>query len=195
MDIPVVLLSGGKSSRFGADKSKVDYHGRPLIEQVISTFPVETEFIIVGPKFNLSESSFTFTREVPAGGGPVAALAAGVALVNAKYAAVIATDLPFAGKVIQELVQHLSPTQDALIPLDSSGRLQSLCAIYRVDSLRDALISLGSLDGKSMRALISLLQIKEIDLGEDFASSLLDIDAPADLQAALRLAVSRENEE
>ena len=191
----VIILTGGSSTRFGSDKSKIDFAGLPLVEQVLAYFPVETRFIVVGPSFPSTKYDLRFTQEDPPGGGPVAALAAGLQMVESEYVALVATDMPFAGKAIAQLFQYLPLTKDALIPIDSKRKPQPLCAIYRVTSLQRALSGMAALSGKSMRSLISLLEVSEIDLGGSFASSLLDIDTPADLQSALRLVNSPESAE
>ncbi len=196
MNIPVVLLTGGKSARFGSDKANTPFAGRKLVEQVIASFSNGTNFIVVGPDFIFGDRTIRFTRESPLGGGPVAALEAGIKFVESEYLALSATDIPFAGKVIAELIRHLPIGKDALLPVDDTGQRQPLCALYRVAALRKALAGLGEVEGKSMRSLISLLDIEEIDLGDAFASSLLDIDTPADLQRVLRLTKSQvDNEE
>lgn len=177
-----MILTGGKSSRFGSDKSRAEFNGRTLVEHVLNSFVGDWDFIIVGPAFPTNSPAIRFTQETPHGGGPVSAIAAGLELVNSEFVAIVATDIPFAGNVIAELIGFLPSAQDVIIPLDSAGLRQTLCAIYRSKPLHSALTEIGNLPGKSMKSLLARLDVTEINLGEAFTSSLLDIDTPEDLE-------------
>ena len=71
-----------------------------------------------------------------------------------------------------------------MMPVDSDGFRQPLCAIYRRDSLLKALDKLGDLHGQSMHALCDVLIIDEVHVKP---SALIDIDTPADLIVAHEL--------
>lgn len=183
MDITALILTGGKSSRFGSDKSLAILDGKTLLEQIVDSLPEKWPIVIVGPEFSHSRRSLRFTREEPIGGGPVSAVAAGLSCVETEFVAVIATDMPFAGQVIEDLADR-GIHADGAIPVDSEGFRQSLCAIYRVDSLESALKSLPQLHNNSMRNVIAVLDLEEVTLEAEFASNLLDIDTLDDLNRA-----------
>lgn len=180
LDIAALILSGGKSSRFGSDKTSAMLGKKTLINHVIDSIPNHWPMVIVGPTFASTRDSLQFTREVPAGGGPVCAIQAGLQLISTEFVAVAAADMPIAGRVLKELTQN-AITKDAVIAIDETGFAQTLCAIYRTDPLRAAIKSLEPLAGQSMNKLVGLLEIEKISLGKEFASSLLDIDTPEDL--------------
>ena len=183
MDITALILTGGASSRFGSDKASAILAGKTLIEQIVDSLPKEWPIVIVGPEFANSRHSLHFTREEPIGGGPVSAVGAGLTSLATEFVAVIATDMPFAGQVIQDLAERVI-LADGVIPLDSEGFRQSLCAIYRVSSLNSALKSLSQLHGNSMRNVIAALSLEDVTLETEYASNLLDIDTLADLKRA-----------
>jgi molybdopterin-guanine dinucleotide biosynthesis protein A len=183
MTISAIILTGGSSTRFGSDKTQALLGEKTIVAHIVDSLPREWPIIIVGPTFVSQRSSLYFTREEPIGGGPVYALAAGLRLVSTAFVAVIAGDMPFAARALTELIDR-QVSKDGLVLLDQEGFRQTLCAIYRTSSLESALSSMDALEGKSMRNLVDLLNVEEISLAEEFASSLLDIDTLEDLTRA-----------
>jgi molybdopterin-guanine dinucleotide biosynthesis protein A len=85
--------------------------------------------------------------EDPPGGGPVAAAAAGLALLppGIGFVALLAADLPFVTRAaISDLRRAAAaPTLDGALFIDSDGQRQLLCAVWRVASLTSRLGALG----------------------------------------------------
>ena len=182
--LSAIILTGGSSRRFGSDKSLAMLEGKTLLTHLLTDLAVNIEVVIVGPIFESQLRSLKFVRENPAGGGPVAAVDAGLAMINTEFVALIATDMPFAAAVIHELANSLETSRDGLVPLDAEGFPQTLCAIYRTDALKQAIERLGNPQGCSMRSLTALLHLKEIELTPALQSRLLDIDTREELQQA-----------
>lgn len=180
-----MILTGGSSSRFGSDKSLAILKGQSLLSRLLSDLAENIEVVIVGPAFESQLRSLKFAREDPSGGGPVAAVNAGLAMIDTEFVALIATDMPFAAAIIHELANALEMSVDGLVPLDAEGVPQTLCAIYRTSALRNALAKLGDPQGRSMRSLVGLVELKEIELSAALKSRLLDIDTPEQLQQAI----------
>ena len=180
-----MILTGGRSSRFGSDKSRAMLNGQSLLSRLLSDLAENIEVVIVGPTFESQSRSLKFVQEDPAGGGPVAAVDAGLAMIETEFVALLATDMPFAAAVLHELANSLETSSDGLIPLDAQGVPQTLCAIYRTSALRNALVKLGNPQGRSMRSLVELLELREIELSATLKSRLLDIDTPEELQQAI----------
>lgn len=187
-----MILTGGSSSRFGSDKSQAMMGADSLIENLLKSLPSEMEIVIVGPELLNASRQVKYTQEDPLGGGPVAAIEAGLKLIDSEFVVIIATDMPFASQVLDALIQNLPVTEDATIPLDSAGIRQPLCAIYRREALVEALKELGNAQGQSVRNLIHILSVKELHLDPALQRILLDIDTPSDLERAISL--SKESE-
>jgi len=187
-----MILTGGASSRFGSDKSQVLVGEYSLIENLLTTLPSEIDIVIVGPQLDKPSREVRYARESPLGGGPVAAIEAGLALIESEFVAVLATDMPFAGQILEVLLDNFPLLEDATIPLDSEGIRQPLCALYRSSALARAITELGSVQGQSVRRLIEILTVKELVLEPNLRRILLDIDTPSDLLAARNL--SKESE-
>ena len=133
----------------------------------------------------------------------MAGLAAGLHLVTTEIVGVIATDMPFAGGLLESLAQSIPPGADALMPVDTTGHRQPLCAAYRVTALRSALCALGALTGTSMRTLLTHLVVAETTsttldapfdkLDAQFDKEVLfDIDTPSDLDRSRAIMLERK---
>ncbi|MGB8385491.1 MAG: NTP transferase domain-containing protein, partial [Dermatophilaceae bacterium] len=112
--------------------------------------------------------------EDPPYGGPVAGLAAGLAAIpkpeGAPLIAVLACDVPRAGRAIPSLLEVLeqAPDSDGARLVDADGYGQNLLAVYRSASLRGAVASAdrrGDARGMSMRALVAHLRL--LDVADD----------------------------
>lgn len=179
-----VVLAGGTSKRMGGhDKLAITVAGRPLLDHAIDSVPDSTEVVVVGPQ-RPTERMVTWTRETPAGGGPVAGIAAGLAAARSasdseQLVAVIAGDMPFARVGLERLVEVLdASTSDAAIAVDERGRAQPLLALWRRGCLEAAIRRCPSPAGVSAMALFADVDVARVRLAD---ASTWDCDEPADL--------------
>jgi molybdopterin-guanine dinucleotide biosynthesis protein A len=131
-------------------------------------------------------SDLAWTREEPAGGGPVAGLAAGLRSLEPRpgTAVVVAGDLPFGGDAVPRLLTALAAgNADAALGVDPSGRRQPLLGAYRTAPLGTALAA-GDPAGRSLRSLVAGLAVVQVPVTEREA---YDLDTPQDLAAAEHL--------
>ncbi len=183
----VIVLTGGTSKRFGTDKSKAELFGITLLNHVLNSLPAECEILLVGDEpINPSQNVKVF-REDLIHSGPVAAIAKALPHVRGEFVVILATDMPFAGKLLPKLYENISHGTDVIIPLDNQNFLQPLCALYSTTGLKKAIAKLGSVENKSMRDLLGFLDRKEITLSKDELALLIDIDSPADLLRAIAI--------
>ena len=136
-----VILTGGTAARLGgAAKADIALGGETLLERALSATAAAKLTVCVGPEMPTSRE-VVWTREEPAGGGPVAAIAAGLGRVASEVVVVLAVDHPF---VTQDLVAILaSKAAPAAWVVDGEGRAQPLVAAYRTDVLRRRLRDIG----------------------------------------------------
>lgn len=102
-----MVLCGGRASRFGSDKTAAPLGGWPVLDVVLAALPASWAVVCVGPARATERPGVRWTRERPPGGGPVAAVAAGLALVESDTAVLIGGDMPFAGELAPALVAVL----------------------------------------------------------------------------------------
>jgi molybdopterin-guanine dinucleotide biosynthesis protein A len=180
-----LLLTGGGSRRLGVDKALIQIDGERLVDRVARALgDVVAPVIEVGPGYTL----FPAVREDPPGDGPLAALVAGAAALEAHGlpvpAVVLAVDLPFVdGRVVAWLAVH--PAPESVVPI-VDGMPQPLCARYSVDALVRAR-ELTAAGERSMRSLLAATPIHEAreDEWRDLATSRTfhDVDTRDDLDA------------
>jgi molybdopterin-guanine dinucleotide biosynthesis protein A len=184
-----VVLVGGRAQRLGgADKTRLDVGGRPIIDRVLDAVSGAERVVLVGQREpNGAESDrVRAVCEQPPGGGPVAGLAAAVTEVDTDVLVLLAGDLPFLEHAPDALLTALraAPDADAVVPVDDEYHLQPLTAAYRSDAIRARLASLGAASGVSMRTVLSGLNVTTIAGNALGPHALVDVDTTADLTAA-----------
>ncbi len=149
---------------------------------------------------DLVRSDVVLTQESPPGGGPVAAIAAGLAKLGADpdlgrrdgQVAVVACDLPFlSSETIDTLRRAADHTVDGAelldgaVLMDAGGRAQWLAGVWRTDRLVGRIADLGDPAGQSMRGLASGLRVALVPV-EDRPGPppWFDCDTPQELRQA-----------
>lgn len=166
----------------GQDKASLPLGRKTMLEIVLGRIPQNCPIVVVGDAPPVGTRSVTVTREEPVLGGPVAAIAAGIRLVETSKVAVVAVDMPHAPRTVVSIADTLTQDEDCVVPVDEDGRRQPLAAVYWVESLRRALLGVD-VHGGSMRALLTELSVREVPLGSDL---LIDLDTPEDVQNFMR---------
>ncbi|RAO62517.1 Molybdenum cofactor guanylyltransferase [Micromonospora saelicesensis] len=107
-----VVLAGGAARRMGGlDKPALPVGGRPMRDRVLAAVSDATPRVLVGAA-DAVPAGVRVVREDPPGGGPVAAAAAGLALLDpdVSVVALLAADLPLLTRTaIGDLLKHLEP--------------------------------------------------------------------------------------
>lgn len=200
MDYDVVVLAGGTGRRLGGvDKGALVVAGVPLLDRVLAATAGARRTVVVGAR-RATARPVTWTREDPPGGGPLAALAAGLAALPGTCpgsshdeqiedgeepggpVVVLATDLPWLRPedVARLLTTLTGGPADAAVFTDEGDRLQPLAAAYRRRPLRAALAMIGPVDGRPVRLVLERLAVARVqDLG-----AAGDCDTPAQLARA-----------
>jgi molybdopterin-guanine dinucleotide biosynthesis protein A len=156
-----IVLAGGQAERLGgADKPGIVVGGSTLLDRAITSAHGAVRVIVVGPQRETS-SDVLWTREDPAGGGPVAAIAAGVQLVDEAWCLVLAADLPQIAPAIPLLLTAAAQV-DAAVLIRNEAR-NYLAAVWRVRSLRAAIDRLDSVEGAAARKLYIGVDVVEVD--------------------------------
>jgi len=180
-----LLLAGGRGSRLGNDdKAAITIGGTSVLDRLLSSLPDRVPVVVAGPE-RPTRRPVTFRQEWPIHGGPVAGIASGLQAVRTPVTALLAVDMPWAGRLVEHLItEFASCDAAALVPVDGSGFRQPLCAVVRTEALRDALRELGDPDGRSLRDLMSLIDVRERPLSGAELRWVDDIDTPDDLRKA-----------
>lgn len=191
VDLPppytAVILAGGKAARLGGQaKPQLVVGGRPILAAVLDAVADAQNRIVVGPP-QPAPPDVLVVREQPAGGGPVAALRAGLAEVSTDVVVVVAGDLPFLSpSAVHGLLERL--TGDGVMAVDDTGRDQYLLGAWRTAALRGAVAATrGPAPLRRMLAPVAVRRWRpEVRPGEP--PPWLDCDTPADLARARAIA-------
>lgn len=174
------MLAGGTSRRFGSDKLAAPLaDGRSVLDHCLLGMPPACDLVVVGPSRVVPSAvagRVRFVQETPSGGGPLAGIAAGLALVSTDIVCVAPGDAPLVGSVLPSLVTALDAdgSVGAAVLTDGLGQANPLIAAYRVTALRGSMPS--SPTNLPARVLLSLphrLVRPEVDV--------IDVDTPDDL--------------
>ncbi|MFD4985718.1 NTP transferase domain-containing protein [Streptomyces sp. NPDC058374] len=188
----VVLAGGGARRLGGADKPGLRVGGRALLDRVLAACGgAVTTVVVAEPRTVFRE--VVWAREEPAGGGPLAALAAGVRAAGGGdgpgAVVVLSADLPFVdAAAVRALLGRLAESEaDAVLARDAEGRDQPLVGAYRRAPLARALDRIhseeGDLTGLPLRRLTSRLNLAHLAEAPDAPISF-DCDTWGDLAAA-----------
>ncbi|MET9597675.1 NTP transferase domain-containing protein [Streptomyces sp. NPDC006459] len=193
MSYDAIVLAGGAARRLGgADKPALSVGGRALLDRVLDACPDARTTVVVGGR-RPTARPVHWTREDPPGGGPVAALEAGLRQTTAELVLVLSADLPFLDRdtVRALLAAPARPggpgtdAADGALLRDPDGRDQPLVAAYRAEPLRREIALLaaehGTLTGLPLRALTAELDLARVT-SRPLAS--FDCDTWDDLAAA-----------
>lgn len=186
-----LVVAGGAGRRMdGADKAALVLGGVTLLDRVLTAArPVCGPLVVVGPIRPTAVAGVTFTAERRPGGGPVPAVAAGLAAAGAAGAVdgadvvlVLACDLPLLTTPdLVRLVDALGEDRAAAGAADGRGRPLPLLVAYRLGHLTARLLALGpDLAGLPARALLAADSVT-VDLGQ---LAVLNVNTPGDLERA-----------
>ncbi len=141
-----MILAGGSSSRLGAEKSLLEFAGRPLLYQTVEKLSrVAEEVIIVARNEHhaqclralaeelASQPRVIFIWDSVSGFGPVAGLDAGMRCAKGSLAFATGCDLPFLNlKVIDRLFDLADAREgyEAVVPVQPNEFLEPLHAVY-----------------------------------------------------------------
>ncbi|MER7418635.1 NTP transferase domain-containing protein [Micromonospora peucetia] len=193
-----LVLAGGSARRMGGvDKPARTVGGLPMRDRVLAAVADADPRILVGPPGPVP-AGVRVTREDPPGGGPVAAAAAGLALVDAgtPVVALLAADLPLLTRVaVGGLLDRLDADHDGACYVDDDGRRQMLCGVWWAAPLRAALGRLADgsgsprhaaapLAGVPVRALLAGLRVCEVPWSGAGPPPWFDCDTDEDVRRA-----------
>lgn len=177
----VIVVAGGRSTRFGSDKLRHVIAGRTLLERTVDAARGADVVVLVSAS-ETPEGVHIAVSENPRWGGPCAAVAAGVDALAASPATdvvILAADLANPASAISAL-----RSIDAGVLTGADGSPQWLLARSPRAPLERRIAELrrerGALDGLPASALVGVIEGRRRAPADVHA----DIDTPADLPPA-----------
>lgn len=182
-----LVLAGGASTRMGADKAVLQYHGRPQLQwafDLLSKFCVAT-FVSVRPDQREDPGRAAYPQIVDRqpGIGPIAGISA--ALIEHPKAAwlVLACDLPFVTeRTLQHLVASRAPEKIATAYRSAhDGLPEPLCAIWE-PAAREAVLAHIASGKQCPRKFLINTDVLLLELAE--AQALENVNTREELRIA-----------
>jgi molybdopterin-guanine dinucleotide biosynthesis protein A len=177
-----IVLAGGRARRMGgAFKPLLAVGGVPMLHRVLGALREAgaDPIVVVGPsELDIHIGWAWRTQEEPPEGGPVAAVAAGLALCDdADEVAVVGGDLPFLTAAALSRLRHGG---DASVYVDD--RRQPMVCLWRGAALKAAL----GTGARSMNGLLDAVRTQEVRWSGEGPPPWYDCDTPEALEEAQR---------
>jgi molybdopterin-guanine dinucleotide biosynthesis protein A len=183
------VLTGGKSSRMGADKAFLEFGGRTLLERALEVMHQACdEVAIVGDPVKFGSYGLVVQDLYP-GCGPLAGIHAALLHSSAELNMVLAVDMPF---VSRELLLFLSARAEeteavVTVPRTAIGS-QPLCAVYRraFSATAEEALRAGKYKIDALFSAVAIRGINEEELeGAGFSERMFfNVNTPDDLHIA-----------
>jgi len=183
------ILTGGKSSRMGADKAFLDFGGRTLLARAIAVIgEVCPNLAIVGDPAKFAASGAVIADLYPAC-GPLAGIHAALLNSSAELNLMLALDVPFVSRELLAFLLGAANETEAIVIVPRTARgFQPLCAVYRrafAAAAEDALRA-GNYKIDAVFAGITVRVIEEEELARaGFSEQMFfNVNTPEDLRTA-----------
>lgn len=181
-----LVLCGGSSTRMGREKALLPYRGRPLIHVLCARLATVADPVRAAPatRGRLGALPVDEVEDAVAGGGPLAAIIAGLQTSPHELMAVVAVDMPYANPAVLELLASVYDGEGAVVPVDNAGP-QVLHALYSRAAL-PALRAAIERGEKSVRAALGDVDVRYVIAGEWRAADpdgrfAVNVNRPEDL--------------
>jgi molybdenum cofactor guanylyltransferase len=206
-----IVLAGGGGRRLGGPaKPTLQVAGVAMLARVLDAVADASTRVVVGPAdlAELLPGGVLLTREEPPGGGPVAALWAGLSALDGDLpsaaagpadgaaggpggvdglVAVLAADLPLLTRGAVGLLLRAAGDADGAVFVDGGGRQQFLCGAWSVPALRTRLDQLAPHAGLSLRQTFAPMRVAEVVAPPGTPPPWYDCDTAEELAEAQRL--------
>lgn len=179
-----LVLSGGRSQRYGTDKAAIKIDGQSLLERAVRMLRHEVDAVFVSVRADQTDDelrrSYALLIDEQPGWGPAGGILAAHDHDPSAAWLVLAVDLPFLDPdTLSALTKARQPGQGATAcrsPVD--GAPEPLCAIWEpatLRSFRQQAMNTGQLSPREM-----LLAADTCLLDVENAQALVNVNSPAD---------------
>lgn len=137
MHISGIVLSGGKSSRMGTNKSLLLLHDKPVIMHIVEELQTISEevYVITNDPQTYEFIGQPMLSDRYKNKGPLAGLETALYHVEADAYMIAACDMPFIDQQVYSYLLQQLDGYDAVVPI-YDGQVHPLSGIYKKDVLR-----------------------------------------------------------
>ncbi|MBP1909473.1 molybdenum cofactor guanylyltransferase [Methanolobus bombayensis] len=190
-----LLLAGGLGTRMnGREKALMMFENNTLLERSLSVLDDVSDEVIISlrDEEQVHEfSSYLHNRKVVTdrikNTGPLAGMLSGFERAYGEYVFTVACDMPYLNRALIDMMFNMVGEHDALIPISEYGTKEPLHAVYKRDTMLEAIENALNEGNRSILSPVSFLDnviyleseiIRTID--QDF-KSFVNINTPSDM--------------
>ncbi len=187
-----MVTAGGRSSRMHRDKALLKLGDRAMIERVIAALRAVTSSVSIIANDPLYEKfGLPVFSDTHKGFGPMEAIRTALLNTSAPRVALAGCDMPFVTSELFAFLIDEAERYDAVVPLDSKGRLEPLCAVYSTAVMNVVCRLIEKGDLKTARLferintrIVEFEEVRHLPHSELFFEN---INTPQDYARAIRL--------
>ncbi|MBI5208485.1 MAG: molybdenum cofactor guanylyltransferase [Elusimicrobia bacterium] len=199
-DVTAVILAGGRSSRFGSDKSFALWEGRPVIAHLLDRLsPLFREVLVVAKEPSrfrgLLRPRERAVQDLSDRHHPLVGLATGLRHAGTRYSFFCACDMPLVRVELITALCAAAPGWDAVVPV-WRGEPQPMAAVYSEGCLDVLAPASGSFpEGLAVKGFIDRIRPRFLDHDEvsrcdPDGASFEDIDTLEDYRRVRELSLA-----
>lgn len=184
------ILAGGVGRRLGGlDKGLVQLVGQPLVAHVIARFAPQVDTLLLSVNRNHAqyrEHCLALVDDTMAdGAGPLAGIAAALAVTRTPWLAVVPCDSPFLPQRLVATLAQAVAQQSAVIAVARTGDGPQPVFALIATHLAPSLAAYLARGGRKTDAWYAQHALVEVDYEQE-RSAFMNINTPDDLAAATR---------
>lgn len=182
------ILAGGRSSRFGRDKSLVPWRGAPLIEHLAESLSriFDTVMVVTDNPLDYTFLKTAAVRDLEPGLGPLGGLFTALHHLEGGELFLRGCDMPLVHEDTVRFLVERGRGKTALVP-EAFGRVQPLSAVYSKRALKgiEEMIRGGDLaiSGVAARVKGSIVREEEIKELDPELTTFLSFNTQKELDA------------
>ncbi|MGE3465883.1 MAG: molybdenum cofactor guanylyltransferase [Pyrinomonadaceae bacterium] len=200
-DLDGFILVGGASSRMGRTKAELQLGGVSFVDRAALALSAVTpaKAVLIGGRETAGTISDAVYRDKDGNErrGSIVGLFTALKNSRAEWSAVLACDMPFvSGSLLSRVASVDRAGFDAIVPVQSDGRSQPLCALYRTAACLPMVRRMLTAGDWALREVLGKLNTRFIAFDEvaDLPNAdlfFLNVNTPEDLKRAQRLFAER----
>ncbi|WP_448588962.1 formate dehydrogenase accessory sulfurtransferase FdhD [Thermodesulfobium sp.] len=200
IDLSIAILSGGKSSRMGQEKSLIELEGKTMIERIIEEFfAISDDIFLVTNRQELY--SFLDVKKFPdiyKGFGPLGGIHSALKHSKNQKVLVLSCDMPFVKRDFALYLFKKSDNYDVTVPI-YRGSYEPLFAIYdkKIVNIIEGYLKRNERKIISFYPDVKVNEVIEEEISNNFNCEILffNVNTPSDFEYAkqllkLRLSIS-----
>ena len=201
LDVEGFILVGGRSSRMGTAKSRLQFSGQTSVERIAAELRTVTSRIsLVGPDSAGFDPDLRIVPDTHQQWGALGGIHAALGACRSDWALIVACDLPFVTRDLGSRLLVLSRPElpDAIVPIQPDGRPQPLCALYRREPCRleaEKLIARGEHTPRALLANVKTRWVRPEELSDlpGAENFFFNVNTPEDYEQAQQMLLPKSD--